>query len=123
MTKKLSRLTSLLLAVIMAFSVCLVPAEALSFTDVSDGAWYKAAVDYVHEQGWMAGVSETSFAPSVPVTRGMFVTVLAAYADANTDNGTAAFADTAAGKWYTGAASWAAENYRHQRHHDYQASQ
>ncbi len=110
MTHKLTRLLALMLAVIMAFSMLLVPVQAASFTDVKDGAWYEAAVEYVTERGWMAGVSESSFAPNTDVTRGMMVTVLARIADVKTDNDTAAFADTAAGKWYTGAAAWAAEN-------------
>ena len=110
MTHKLNRLTALVLAVIMAFSVLLVPASAASYNDVSDGAWYKAAVDYVQEKGWMAGVSDTSFAPNKELTRGMMVTVLARVAGAETNNDAAAFTDTAEGKWYTGAAAWAAEN-------------
>ena len=110
MTHKLNRLTALVLAVVMAFSVLLVPASAASFHDVSENAWYKAAVDYVQEKGWMAGVSETSFAPNKELTRGMMVTVLARVAEAETNNETAAFTDTASGKWFTGAAAWAAEN-------------
>ena len=110
MTHKLTRLLALMLAVVMSFSMLLIPAQAASFTDVSDSAWYAAAVDYVNERGWMAGVSESSFAPGKEVTRGMMVTVLARLAEADTDNETAAFADTAAGKWYTGAAAWAAQN-------------
>ncbi len=109
MTHKLTRLTALMLAIVMTVSMLLIPVEAASFRDVSDNAWYSAAVDYVHENGWMAGVSETSFAPNLEVTRGMFVTVLARYAQAETDNGNSAFTDTPAGSWFTGAAAWAAE--------------
>ena len=109
MTHKLTRLTSLLLAVIMTFSMLLVPSEAASFTDVSSKAWYKAAVDYVYEHGWMAGTSETTFGPNEEVTRGMAVTVLARFAGAETNNAAPAFTDTPSGKWYSGAAAWAAE--------------
>ena len=90
MTHKLTRLLALMLAVIMAFSMLLVPVQAASFTDVKDGAWYEAAVEYVTERGWMAGVSESSFAPNTDVTRGMMVTVLARIADVKADNDTAA---------------------------------
>ena len=111
MTHKLTRLLALMLAVIMTFSMLLVPVEAASrYRDVSDRAWYKEAVDYVSERGWMTGVSETYFAPNAKVTRAMFVTVLARYAEAEVNDDNAAFADTPAGKWYTGAAAWAAEN-------------
>ena len=57
----------------------------------------------------MAGVGDMTFAPTQDVTRAMFVTVLAAYAEADTDNNAPAFSDTGAGKWYTGAAAWASQ--------------
>ena len=110
MTHKLTRLLAMMLAVIMAFSMLLVPVQAASFTDVKDGAWYEAAVEYVTERGWMAGVSESSFAPNTDVTRGMMVTVLARLVGGETDNDAAIFADTTPGRWYTGPASWAAMN-------------
>ncbi|MBR3077985.1 MAG: S-layer homology domain-containing protein [Oscillospiraceae bacterium] len=109
MTKKLSRIVALMLAVIMSFSMLLVPVEAASFKDVSNKAWYKAAVDYVAERGWMSGVSSTTFAPNMKVTRGMAVTVLAKVAEADLSAYEPAFADTEAGKWYTKAAAWAAD--------------
>ena len=108
MKHKLTRITALMLAVIMSFSMLLVPVQAASFTDVPEKAWYKAAVDYVSEKGWMNGVGEMTFAPTMDVTRAMFVTLLAAYADEDVDNNSAAFTDTGAGKWYTGSAAWAA---------------
>ena len=110
MTHKLTRLTALVLSVILAFSVLLVPVSAASFNDVSETAWYKAAVDYVNERGWMSGTSQTSFAPNEKITRAMMTVVLARMAGVETDNDTAAFTDTPAGKWYTGAVAWAAEN-------------
>ncbi|MBR6514699.1 MAG: S-layer homology domain-containing protein [Clostridia bacterium] len=39
------------------------------FEDVSVGAWYNAAVCWVKENEYAAGVSETRFAPNDPVTR------------------------------------------------------
>ena len=110
MKHKLNRMIAMMLAVVLSFSMLLIPVEAASFRDVSDRAWYRAAVDYVHEKGWMNGVSETAFAPNTEVTRGMFVTVLARVAEADTDSSNPAFVDTPAGKWYTGAAAWAAEH-------------
>ncbi len=110
MTKKLSRIVALMLAVIMSFSMLLVPVEAASFKDVSNKAWYKAAVDYVAERGWMAGVSSNTFAPNMKVTRAMFVTVLARYAEAEVDDTVSVFADVPANKWYTGAITWAFNN-------------
>ena len=56
---------------------CAAPALAVgTFTDVESNSWYTEAVTYVVEHGYFNGVSETSFAPQVPMTRGMFITVL-----------------------------------------------
>ena len=110
MTKKLSRIVALMLAVIMSFSMLLVPVEASVFEDVSDHAWYGDAVNYVQQRGWMAGVSSTQFSPNAKLTRGMFVTVLSRFAEAETENLSPAFKDTRAGNYYTNAAAWAAEN-------------
>ena len=110
MKHKLNRLTALLLAVVMAFSMLLIPVEAASFTDVSGKAWYKSAVDFVSEKGFMAGVSETRFAPEENVTRAMFVTVLARFAGVEVKNDTTVFTDVRRDKWYTGAVTWAAQN-------------
>ncbi len=110
MTKKLSRIVALMLAVIMTFTMLLVPAEAASFKDVPSKAWYKAAVDYVTEREWMAGISSNTFGPNVKVTRAMAVTVLAKLAGAELDGYAPAFEDTKEGAWYTKAAAWAADN-------------
>ena len=110
MKHKLNRLTALLLAVVMTFSVLLVPVEAASFADVSGKAWYKSAVDFVSEKGFMAGVSEAQFAPNANMTRAMFVTVLASFSDVETKCEKTLFSDVPANKWYTGAVTWAAQN-------------
>ncbi|MBM6927548.1 leucine-rich repeat protein, partial [Pseudoflavonifractor phocaeensis] len=47
-----------------------------SFTDVRTNDWFAGAVEYVVNNGLFSGVSDTSFAPNDPVTRGMLVTVL-----------------------------------------------
>ncbi len=47
-----------------------------SFTDLVPNAWYTNAVEFVCGRGLFNGVSETEFAPSGTMTRGMFATVL-----------------------------------------------
>ena len=59
------------------------PSSAVSvsdFRDVSSGAWYYGAVDYVTQRGLFNGTSSTTFDPRGTMTRGMFVTVLGRYA-------------------------------------------
>ncbi len=62
---------------VCAMLICASPALAVgSFTDVEANSWYTEAVTYVVDHGYFNGVSDTSFAPQVPMTRGMFITVL-----------------------------------------------
>ena len=48
----------------------------LPFADVKANAWYRDAVEYLHENGIMSGVREDSFAPNRNTTRGMITTML-----------------------------------------------
>ena len=80
------------------------------FTDVKDNAWYAEAVQYVYENGLMAGVSSTLFSPNSTTTRGQLVTILYRAEGGPTVYETAKFDDVPAGKWYSKAVSWASEN-------------
>lgn len=46
------------------------------FTDVSENDWFFDAVKFVNERKLFVGTTETTFAPRMAMTRGMFVTVL-----------------------------------------------
>jgi len=52
------------------------PEPPLPFIDVSESDWYYAAVEFVYREGLYQGTSANTFSPTVPMTRGMFVTVL-----------------------------------------------
>ena len=104
----MKKFVSLFLALIMSFSMLLVPANA-AFVDVSGNAWYAEAVNYAEKEGWMKGVSQNSFAPNAEVTRAMFVTVLARFAKADLDGLESDFADVSKGTWYSEAVAWAAQ--------------
>jgi hypothetical protein len=81
-----------------------------AFSDVAENSWYKNAVCFVVENGLFKGTSGSTFAPEIPMTRGMFVTVLGRLAKADgisdTDTG---FTDVKAGAYYAGYVGWAAE--------------
>lgn len=51
-------------------------AEAPSFTDVSEGAFYAEAVEWAASLGVVTGVSSTKFAPNATVTRAELATIL-----------------------------------------------
>lgn len=107
------RIISFLLTLRMVFSLLPVSALAASvedFTDVSKDSWYYKEVDWVADNGYFKGTSETTFEPDAAMTRAMFVTVLARYAGAKVNDTTSTFTDVPANEWYTGAVTWAAQN-------------
>lgn len=107
------RIISFLLTLCMVFSLLPVSALAASvedFTDVSKDSWYYKEVDWVADNGYFKGTSETTFEPDAAMTRAMFVTVLARYAGAKVNDTTSTFTDVPANEWYTGAVTWAAQN-------------
>ncbi|MCL2376842.1 MAG: S-layer homology domain-containing protein [Defluviitaleaceae bacterium] len=85
------------------------PIGDLSFTDVHEDDWFYTPVMWAFANGIMNGISTTEFAPNSPMTRAMLVTVLWRYAG-EPSAGQSAFADVAAGHWYTEAIAWAAAN-------------
>ncbi len=83
------------------------------FTDIKTGKWYTNAVNYAYTYGFIAGVSKTEFGRDVPVTRGMFITILARIAGVNTSGSankvSTKFTDVKSGKYYTAAIKWGNE--------------
>ena len=82
----------------------------IQFTDVNENDWYYDAVKYVHANGLMSGVSDTTFAPNANTTRGMIVTVL--YRMENQPNVTIdnSFKDVKSTDYYGNAIYWAKQN-------------
>ncbi len=79
------------------------------FSDVPSNSWYAESVSFVTEKGLFSGVSETEFAPSSNMTRGMLVSVLYRL-DGSTYTGKSVFTDVEDNAWYTSSVSWAYEN-------------
>lgn len=83
--------------------------KPLPFDDVSRLDSYYAAVRYVYSRGLFQGVSSTKFAPSAPLTRAMFVTVLGRLCGVDPDGSASShFTDIPDGQWYTPYVDWAA---------------
>lgn len=80
------------------------------FTDI-DGHWGKKHILNAYHQKLFSGYTETLFAPDLPLTRGMFVTVLARYAgyDKTKYQGTS-FEDVSENLYYSAPIQWAVEN-------------
>ncbi|MBU7006037.1 leucine-rich repeat protein [Phosphitispora fastidiosa] len=81
--------------------------NAVSFSDVPAGVWYKEAVEFIAARGITSGTGDGSYSPDMRLTRGQFIVLLMnAYqiapangADDNTGN-TSSFAD-AGNTYYT----------------------
>jgi len=81
------------------------------FVDVAPADWFYKYVEFVHANGIMIGTNDNMFEPNTPVTRAMFVRVIANMEKADMSGGnTSRFSDVPPGQWYTAAIEWAAEN-------------
>lgn len=81
------------------------------FSDVSDGDWFKDAVDWAVANGITSGTSETRFSPNATCTRAQVVTFLwraSGCPQPKTD--TCVFTDVRPADYFYQAVLWAAEN-------------
>lgn len=77
------------------------------FSDVERDAWYTSAVDFVSGRGLFSGVGGGRFAPELPLSRGMLVTVLRNLEDPEPQTIQNLFTDVADTAWYTQGIVWA----------------
>ncbi len=76
------------------------------YSDVASDDWFDEAVRYVTERGIMIGISEDEFAPNMPLTRGMFVTVLHRIEGTPEESEEPTFGDVSDDAWYYEAVKW-----------------
>lgn len=106
MSKKLIGITSLLCVLCVSCFLGSTGVNAAEYTDTNH--WAKNSIDYVTDKGWFTGTSETNFEPKTGMTRGMFVTVLARVAQADTSSvELSSFSDVSSSRYYASAVSWA----------------
>ncbi|MDO4168093.1 MAG: S-layer homology domain-containing protein, partial [Eubacteriales bacterium] len=85
------------------------PVSAI-FRDISAGAWYTEAVQYVYDNGIMKGMEDSTFAPGISMTRAMVAQIMYAQAGSPAVSGNMPFTDVPSGKWYYAAILWANQN-------------
>lgn len=107
MKAKKRGLLFLLVCAVLLLAPCAL--QAATFDDVDDNSWFKEAVDYCYDKGYLVGVSDREFGPDVTMSRAMIVTVLYRFADEPAVSGASDFSDVAAGEWYSDAVIWGAE--------------
>ncbi len=113
MKKMISLLLALCLVFALGASAFGASFPANGFSDVSRGAWYAEAVDFVKASGLMNGVGNNRFDPNGTVTRAMVITVLYRLADQPSVSGQSnPFRDVSndSGCWYRDAAIWGVTN-------------
>ena len=71
----------------------------VSFTDVSEDAWYADAVHLLASLGIISGVGDGIFEPNRPITRAEFVAIAMRFAMIP-ENGVNPFTDVHAGDWF-----------------------
>lgn len=99
-----------ILSIVMLLS-CGVIADAAYFSDVSyNNVTNRDAVNYVTDNGYMAGTSTTQFSPNTNVNRAMVVTVLYSMAGKPTVTNSIPFTDVSSNAWYYNPVRWAYAN-------------
>ena len=78
------------------------------FEDTAQAGWAAEAMTFVAARELFQGVSETSFAPSLPMNRGMLVTVLSRLENEPEGTKAGSFADVPGDAYFAGAVDWAA---------------
>ena len=109
---KLSRILAVLLALALALGCAVTAFAAGDFTDVSDDAYYAAAVQWAVEKGITDGMGNNEFRPDYTVNRAQAVTFLWRMAGQPEPTQTETFADVEADAnnwWYKTAVQWAVE--------------
>ncbi|HHX62241.1 MAG TPA: S-layer homology domain-containing protein, partial [Epulopiscium sp.] len=80
------------------------------FTDIATH-WAKKDIEFVTARGLFTGTGDKKFSPNIPMTRGMFVTVLGRLASADISSYTiSSFGDVKSDAYYMGYIQWASEN-------------
>lgn len=103
--------------VTLCFLLTLVPAGAFAapkdtevpFDDVRTTDWFYDTVQYVYDEGLMAGTGDRIFSPQQTTTRGMIVTILHRMAGSPEAEGQD-FTDVDPDAWYAPAISWSIES-------------
>ena len=83
---------------------------SVTFTDVPEGAWFSAAVNWAVSNNVTSGTGNGTFSPDMACSRSQVVTFLWRAAGSPEPSGTNPFSDVTEGAWYYKAVLWAVEN-------------
>ncbi len=83
------------------------------FTDVKEESWFMSEVAFCVKQGYVSGMTETTFAPNNNLTRAQFLTLLAKLDGVDLtayDTTESGFEDVKTSHWFNEVVCWAVEN-------------
>ncbi|MBQ1503665.1 MAG: S-layer homology domain-containing protein, partial [Clostridia bacterium] len=101
-------LAAVMIASVFASALPSYAAET-GFSDVEEGRWSAASIEYAVKNGYMNGVGGGKFDPEGSLTRAMVATVLWRREESPAPSAPSGFSDVPAGEWYTDAVAWAKE--------------
>ena len=103
--RRIFKRTTVLLFLMAAFTSV---SFAGNYADVQENAWYNTSINYVTEHGLMNGTGSNQFRPELPLTRGMFVTILGRMAGISPEEyESTSFADVSSERYYSPYITWA----------------
>lgn len=104
------RLLSVTLVIVLILSIgCTALAASVNdYVDVPQNAWYRGAVDYVLQRGYMVGATNNQFNPEGAVTRAQIAQIFYAMNGKPSAGKQPKFSDVSKDAWYAAAVNWAA---------------
>ncbi len=102
---------------VIALVICLVAAyhcfaidTTYKFSDVPKNEWYAESIDYAYENGFMNGMTQTTFEPQTSISRGMIVTIIHRMEGSPKTAGELNFVDVNSTYYYCEPIKWASQN-------------
>ena len=93
---------------ILSLGCSVFAASVNDYVDVPQNAWYRGAVDYVVQRGYMVGATANTFNPEGAVTRAQIAQIFYAMNGKPSAGTKPRFSDVSADAWYAAAVNWAA---------------
>ena len=99
---------ALVLAMILSLGCTVLAASVNDYVDIPQNAWYRGAVDYVLQRGYMVGATNNQFNPEGAVTRAQIAQIFYAMNGKPSAGKQPKFSDVSKDAWYAAAVNWAA---------------
>ena len=99
---------TLVIVLILSIGCTALAASVNDYVDVPQNAWYRGAVDYVLQRGYMVGATNNQFNPEGAVTRAQIAQIFYAMNGKPSAGKQPKFSDVSKDAWYAAAVNWAA---------------